>query len=174
MATMVMTVYGDDRAGLVDSIAEVVDLHGGSWEKSYMAELAGKFAGVVAITVPDSKVAGLLEGLEPLRAAGLDIDVHTVGSATLSPGARREVVLELTGHDHPGIVHDLSHALAERDISIAELATETTEAPMGGGTLFAARATLHVPERASMDDLEAMARHLADQLVVDIELTEVS
>src|SRR5690606_26345178 len=53
MSTLVLTVIGDDRAGLVNAVAEVVARHGGNWERSQMAELAGKFAGIVLVTVPD-------------------------------------------------------------------------------------------------------------------------
>lgn len=169
MANMVLTVYGDDRAGLVDSVAEVVDNNGGSWDKSYMAELAGKFAGVVAISVPDGRVAGLLEGFDSLRSEGLDIEVHVVDSVTPA-AAYRELTLQVSGQDHPGIIHDVSHALAERNISIAELATETSDAPMGGGTLFEAHLTLHARPETEIDELRAALAKVADQLVVDFEL----
>lgn len=171
MATMVLTVYGDDRAGLVDSLAEAIDDNGGSWDKSYMAELVGKFAGVVAVTVPDPKVAGLLAALEPLRAQGLDIAAHAV-EASAAPEAHREMTLVISGQDHPGIIHDVSHALAEREISIAELATETSDAPMSGGTLFEAHLTLHAAQTTSFAELHDAIAKVADELVVDFELRE--
>ena len=49
MATLVLTVIGDDRAGLVNALADVVTAHGGNWERSQLAELAGKFAGIVLV-----------------------------------------------------------------------------------------------------------------------------
>ena len=47
MSRLVLTVIGDDRAGLVNALADVVSDHGGNWEHSQMAQLAGKFAGIV-------------------------------------------------------------------------------------------------------------------------------
>ena len=47
MPRLVLTVIGDDRSGLVEALANVVTNHGGNWEHSQMAELAGKFAGIV-------------------------------------------------------------------------------------------------------------------------------
>lgn len=167
---MVLTVYGDDRAGLVDSVAEAVDDNGGSWDKSYMAELAGKFAGVVAITVPDTKVDALVAAFEALREEGLDIVAHAVDTVP-DTESHRELDLVVTGQDHPGIIHDVSHALALRGISIAELATETSDAPMGGGVLFEARMTLHAPQASSLAELHAAIAKVADELVVDFELT---
>lgn len=171
MANMVLRVYGDDRAGLVDSIAAAVDENGGSWDKSYLAELAGKFVGVVAVSVPDMKVAGLLSDLEALRSTGLDIDVNAVDAVKASSPSR-ELHLNISGQDHPGIVADISHALAEREISIAELTTETSDAPMGGGTLFEAQLTLHAPQSTSFGELNDALGKLADDLVVDFELSE--
>ena len=49
------------------------------------------------------------------------------------------------GEDRPGIVHDVSQALAARKVSIEELSTATREAPMTGGMLFEAAATLLAP-----------------------------
>lgn len=170
MATMVLTVYGDDRAGLVDSVAQAVDNSGGSWDKSYMAELAGKFAGVVAITVPDAKVAALLAAFEPLRTDGLDITVHAVDTVP-DADSHREMYLVINGQDHPGIIHDVSHALAARGISIAELATQTSDSPMGGGVLFEAQMTLHAPQETSLGELNTAIAKVADDLVVDFELS---
>ena len=56
MATLVLTVIGDDQSGLVDVLSGVVSDHAGNWEKSHMARLAGKFAGIVMVTVPDQNV----------------------------------------------------------------------------------------------------------------------
>ena len=54
MPRLVLTVIGDDRSGLVEALANVVTNHGGNWEHSQMAELAGKFAGIVVVAVqPD-------------------------------------------------------------------------------------------------------------------------
>jgi len=171
MATMVLRVYGDDRSGLVDSLAEAVDNNGGSWDKSYLAELAGKFVGVVAVSVPDIKVAGLMADLETLRSTGLDIDINAVDSAGGGEPSR-EMHLKVSGQDHPGIIHDISHALASRDISISALASETSDSPMGGGVLFAAHMTLHAPEATSFAELNDALARIADELVVDFELTE--
>lgn len=173
MATMVLTVYGNDRAGLVDSLSEVIAENGGNWDKSYLAELAGKFAGIVLVSIADSKVAALTAGLDPLRRDGLEITVHEVDD---EPDAvpHRELSLELVGPDHPGIVHDISHALAQNGVSIAELSTETHDSPMGGGLLFEARAILHAPQDLSDSDLLASLEPLANDLMVHIEISVIA
>ncbi len=66
MAHLVLTVVGDDRAGLVQSLADAVASHGGNWETSELAELAGAFAGIVLVSVPDDRVDELTRALEGL------------------------------------------------------------------------------------------------------------
>lgn len=171
MATLVLTVLGDDRSGLVDALAEIVKAEGGNWTKSHLAELGGKFAGIVMVTIPDARADSFEAALEPLSTRGLfDITVAATDteSANDSPGGS-EFELSLLGPDQPGIVHDLSAALADRKVSIAELRTELREAPMAGGILFEAHAVLEAPAGVSAAELQELIEALEAELMVDIE-----
>ena len=48
---LILTVIGDDRPGLVGELAAVISAHQGNWLESSMAQLAGKFAGIVEVGV---------------------------------------------------------------------------------------------------------------------------
>jgi len=172
METLVLTAIGDDHAGLVHALSGVIAAHGGNWENSRMAQLAGKFAGIVMVTVSDEDVDALVQDLEPLAARGL-LEVTAVRSTPSqpSPGSTR-LTLELVGLDQPGIVRDVSDALAARGVSIEELETETGNAPMEGGVLFRARATLVAPAGVTGDLLRVVLEEVAQQLMVDIEVRE--
>ena len=76
------------------------------------------------------------------------------------------------GADRPGIVAEISSALAGQRISIQELVTDVREAPMAGGTLFEAHAVLEAPPATSMDAVRSMLEAIADELVVEIDLSE--
>ena len=172
MAILVLTVIGDDRSGLVDALSGVITEHGGNWDKSHMARLAGKFAGIVMVTVPDGGTDALIEDLGPLEAQGLlDVTVESAereDAGDESPGYR----MEIFGVDHPGIVHEISHALARQNVSIDELRTETWSAPMDGGTVFEAEASLRIPAGLSLPQLRDGLTRLADELAIDIKVTE--
>jgi glycine cleavage system regulatory protein len=177
MATLVLTVIGDDRSGLVSALSGVIATHGGSWERSQMARLAGKFAGIVLVEVPDARAEALIADLGPLGADGL-LDVIVERSAGSSTGVSAEhrassirFGLDLVGADRPGIVHDLSQVLASRDVSIEELRTSTREAPMSGEMLFEATATLLAPATLPVDELRTVIEALANELMVDIDLS---
>lgn len=165
MASLVLTAIGDDRAGLVSALADVIADHGGNWERSQMAELAGKFAGIVLVTVPDANVDTLTAALGPL-AGVLDVQVHAGGTEVTAP---RRFVLHLLGNDRPGIVRELSGVLARHGISIDQLSTETREAPMAGGVLFEADAVLEAPAELDPSTLQSALEELARELMVDID-----
>jgi len=82
--------------------------------------------------------------------------------------------LELIGHDHPGIVRDISRALAGHNVNIEELETDVTSAPMSGDSLFRARLTLGVPAAVTVAQLRAVLEELAGELMVDLALNEDS
>jgi glycine cleavage system regulatory protein len=166
MASLVLTAIGDDRAGLVSALADVVAAHDGNWERSQMAELAGKFAGIVLVTVPDSRVDELTAALAPL-AGVLDVGVH-IGGGEITDA--QHFSLHLLGNDRPGIVRELSTVLANHGVNIDELSTETWEAPMAGGVLFEADAVLEAPADLEEGTLRAALEAVANELMVEIEL----
>lgn len=169
MTTFVLTAIGDDRAGLVNALADVVARHGGNWEQSEMAELAGKFAGIVMVTVPDARADELVAALGSLEGV-LDVHAHRGGSER--PPSQR-VALALMGTDRPGIVREVSAVLARHGVSIGQLATATREAPMAGGMLFEADAVLDVPAGVTATTLRAELEAVAGELMVDIDLEDL-
>jgi glycine cleavage system regulatory protein len=170
MARVVLTLIGDDQAGLVDSLSGVIADHGGNWERSHLAELAGKFAGIVQITVPDLRVTELVADLEPLRKRGL-LDITAERAFEEDPEAPAvRLALHLVGVDQPGIVHDVAHSLATLDVSIETLETTTSSAPMSGDTLFTADALLVVPAATDPSAVTEVLERLAHQLMVDIDV----
>lgn len=168
MASLLLTVIGDDRPGLVSAVSALVEARGGSWQRSQLTRLAGKFAGIALVEVPDAQRAGLEEALAALAAEGLAVRVEDAGTAgEVVPAASFR--LHLVGQDRPGIVAEISSALAVRGVGIEELLTDVVAAPMGGGTLFEARARLTMPSGADAG-VRADLERLADELMVDLEL----
>lgn len=173
MTTLVLTVVGDDRVGLVKALADVVSANGGNWERSHLAELAGTFAGVAVVTVPDRQADQLRAALEPLEGL-LEVSVRT--AATDSGPARppRQVRLDLLGNDQPGIVAALSGILARHGVGVADLQTATREAPMAGGLLFEASAVVTADSDATLDAVRADLEELATEILVDLTVAELA
>jgi len=170
MESLVITVIGKDRPGLVESVSAVVEDHGGSWVESRMSRLAGEFAGILRVSVPAAKADGLARGLEGLEASGLRVVVERGVEDDTEEG--HAIVLELIGSDRPGIVHKISEALAARGVNVDELNTECDGAPWSGGTLFKAMARLRAPKSLDLDRLRDSLEAIASDLMVDIRIGE--
>jgi glycine cleavage system regulatory protein len=170
MATFTLTCIGDDRPGLVSALSAPISTHGGSWERSQMARLGGKFAGLLLVEVPDDEADALVADLAALEGVGLQVTLERTDVHRTRPSLRLH--LDLLGADHPGIVAEISAALAGRGIGIDELTTDVREAPMAGGMLFEARAVLEAPPGTGMEALQSVLEALADELMVEIRLSD--
>jgi glycine cleavage system regulatory protein len=170
MTTLVLTIVGDDRAGLVSAVADIVQAHGGNWENSELAELAGAFAGIVEVSVAPDAAEALRAALEGL-AGTLAVTVHT-GAPEGTASAPHSVTLDVVGNDRPGIVHDVSSALTARGVSIERMSTQTTDAAMAGGRLFEASIAVVVGPDVAVDDLVADLERIAAEIQVDVMFTD--
>lgn len=168
MATLVLTVVGDDRAGLVSALAQQVAAHGGNWEQSELAELAGAFAGIVLVSVPDERVDELTAAVQSLDGL-LRVTAHTPSLAPADEDAY-SLTFTVLGNDRPGIVRDVTAAVAAHALSIDGFRSRTLDAPMAGGTLFEATVQVRVPSAADADAITSALERLAGEIQVDLSL----
>ncbi|HUE37039.1 MAG TPA: ACT domain-containing protein [Candidatus Acidoferrum sp.] len=167
---LVMTIIGPDRTGLVEAVARAVAGHGGNWLESRMCRLGGEFAGILRIELPEEKKTPLLDALK--KISGLNITVHS-GETKISTASARETKMEIIGQDRPGIVHEISAALARAGVNVEEFSSEVTSGAMSGETLFKASARLQVPERCDVAALKAEVEKIAADLLVDVSFETV-
>lgn len=170
--SLVMTVIGRDRPGLVESVARLVAQHGGNWLESRMSRLGGHFAGILRIELPQEKESPLVQALKGLEAQGLAIVVHADAPPALT-GQRALRALEVVGQDRPGIIQQISSALAARGVNVEELHTERQSAPMSGELLFKSQAIISLPESCDLAGLKKDLEKIASDLIVDLSLAEV-
>jgi len=170
MESLVVTVIGKDRPGLVESVSAAVEAHGGSWVESRMSHLAGQFAGILRASVPAANVDALTVALEALRFGGLRVVVER--GFEEPPEEGNVILLDLVGSDRPGIVHKISEALAARGVNVDELDTRCDGAPWSGDALFKAKARLRAPKSLDLDQLRESLEAIAGDLMVDITIGE--
>ncbi len=166
--SLVLTLVGADRSGLVEAVAEIVATHGGNWLESRMARLGGQFAGVVRVSAPAAREPELRTALAALEPKGLKVVVAPDPGAVPPAKVGTSVRLELVGQDRPGIVHQVTQVLAAHRVNVEELTTECVEAPMSGGVLFQAQAELLIPAGADMAALRRDLETIAADLMVDL------
>lgn len=169
LSTLVMTVIGADRPGLVQLVAACVADHGGNWLESRMCRLGGQFAGILSVEVPAERADELTGALAKLESQGLRVIIHAE-HAGIAAGKGTLAEIELVGHDRPGILRSVSSVLAKHGLNVEDLASERVSAPMGGGTLFQARATVLVPVDGNLAAVRADLEKIASDLMVDLKL----
>ena len=165
---LILTIIGEDKPGIVESLAEVIADHSGNWLESSMSQLAGKFAGILRVGVDEDKSEALINSLNSLSDE-LRIIIERVFYE--QNDAKHQIIeLSLLGNDRPGIIKEISKTVTELSVNFEQLNTECMPAPMAGDILFRASASLKVPDELSIDVLQEALENLADDLIVEIKL----
>ncbi len=165
---LVITLLGNDRPGLVNSLADTIARHGGNWLESRMARLAGQFAGIARIECPAGAVDALLHDLRSPGIPGLT--VQAVREDAADPLPRRTVVVDVVGNDRPGIVRELTAAIAHAGGNVEELTTGLESAPMSGHPMFRAHGIVSIAEDTETDTLITAIESLGGDLTVDLSI----
>lgn len=163
MASLILTVIGPDRPGLVRTLSETVAAHGGNWLESRMARLGGQFAGIVMVEAAET----LRDALRDLERHGLRIAVEAGGLAPM-PETEPMLVVEVVGNDRPGIVRDIAQIVAGCGVNIEELNTDVESGSFSGEALFRVTALVRAPDQAAVDAMRAGLEQLGNELMVDV------
>jgi len=166
--SLVLTAIGDDKPGLVEQLSTVISRHNGNWLESSMSHLAGKFAGIVCVSVDENDLDALQRDLAALP--GLRITAEVSGEPPAE--ARRRLTLVLVGHDRIGIVREVAQVLARHAVNVEELNTHTASAPMSAEILFHATAELTASPDLDSSALVRELEQISNDLIVDITLDE--
>lgn len=168
---IILTFVADDRPGVVGAVSAAVSEAGGNWLESRSVRMAEKFAGIMRVEMPDAARAEALQAaLSALEEKG--IRVLTADTATDAGLAGTPLLIDLVGPDHPGIVRDIARCLATHGASIETMDTFTSDAPMGGGSLFHAHIEVRSPEGLDEEALRGELEQLAAALMVDLDFHE--
>lgn len=170
---LVLTVISDDKPGVVEILAATIAEHEGNWLESRMSHLAGKFAGILQVSVNEQQQDNLTQALLSLSGRGLKIHVETAQVST-SETSERAFNFHLVGNDRAGIIREIAQAFSKRQINVDELNSDYSSMPWSGEPLFEADGIIHIPADTDINDLHDQLDTIADELGVDITLEEPS
>tara|TARA_B100001029_G_scaffold152884_1_gene136188 strand:+ start:388 stop:894 length:507 start_codon:yes stop_codon:yes gene_type:complete len=163
---LVLTVIGEDKPGIVESLARAISDHSGNWLESSMSQLAGKFAGILRVSVSEDESGSLISSLNSL-SDDLKLVIERVSYEDYDE-THQIIEVSLIGNDRPGIIREISRAVTDLAVNFEKLTSECMPAPMSGDVLFKASASLKVPQGLSVDLLQSTLENIADDLIVDI------
>ena len=164
---LIITILGPDQPGLVSSLSKIVEVHNANWSESRMAHLAGKFAGILQVSVADINKEALTTDLKKLQTEALKISIETSDSTSKSQ-TTKTLNVEILCQDRVGIINDVTEVLATLNVNIEELDSTVKEASMSGGMLFCAELKLGLPENVDADTVEDTLEEMSDQFMIDM------
>ncbi len=169
--SLVLTVTGSDKPGIVERVTDVVEEQGGNVEASRMARLGGEFVMLMLVSAPTHRADGLRESLWALRDDRFQVATRLTTRGNVQKyAAYVPYEIKIHGADHEGIVHSVTHYLASQGINIETLDAKVRKAPMTGAPLFEMEAVVLVPDGLSYHDLREALEDVGDQTGVYAEI----
>ena len=107
MKQLVLTLIGQDKAGLVEQLATLIAEYHGNWTASNLSHLAGYFAGILQVEVAEQHVAALTAALQQMK----DLDIRVQHGVDSRVNEQKLLKFVITGNDRPGIVRELSSVI---------------------------------------------------------------
>jgi len=168
-----LSAIGRDRPGIVAAVSATLLNHRLNIEDSRMTILGGHFAMMLIVSAPaGTDVSGLSAELE---AVGRRLELEAIALSPVeeleTPQPQASHVATVYGRDHPGIVHAVASALAQREIDITDLSTRMAgeeDPPLYG--LFM---ELAIPRPELVDELRAELERVAAEEGVRVSLREL-
>ena len=168
--SLVLSILSDDKPGVVEALAKTINDHQGNWLESQMSQLAGKFAGILHISIAEDQLPLLKQALEILQQQQ---EIQIISAEVDTDQASAEIMtmeFSLMGNDRPGIIREISQAFVSHHINFYDLHTQCSSMPMAGIPMFTAQGKLHVPGNLDLDNLTDQLEDIANELGIDFEL----
>jgi glycine cleavage system transcriptional repressor len=143
---VVITALGGDRVGFAGELTTEILSFSGNIEESKMAVLGGEFAMLILVSSDctdclDTIITALPEFGDK---HGISIQVKKT-SAPHNKEARIPYRIETVSLDTQGVINSVAKVLKDYNISIEDLETDISSAPMTGARMFHMRGVLTIP-----------------------------
>lgn len=170
----IMTAFGADRAGIVADVTRLLYDNNCNLEDTTMSMLADEFTLSLVFSSTRDDIEELLNRecrrLELDKAISAFIRPLSQRLATARKGYKT-CTLTVEGLDQSGIVYKTSQFLADRKLNIIQLESNASASPQSGATMYSMSIDVEVPESLPFDQLEDELSEVADELMVDVNLT---
>ena len=164
-----LSAIGRDRPGIVAALSRVLFEKGCNLEDSSMTRLKGDFAVLLLLSLPEGLTPdGLRAALDPaVRDWNLALTLRPLAPGEMEPSPTGDpYTLVVYGLDHPGIVHRVTRAAADRGLNITDLRTHVTEGT--GAPLYSLVVDLESPGKGAAEAFQADLEALKKELQVEV------
>jgi len=162
MSSVLLSISGHDRAGIVRDVAEALLHINANIEDSSMTALRGRFTMMLIVRIPEDRALSELKAAlaELEQRTRLTVQSQVISDEEASAAASEpDHVITVHGADKAGIVFAVTDALATLGVSVVDVSTQS-------------RASDQSPEHVYMMVLEVEAGDQGD--VMRLKLDEVA
>jgi len=173
--TVVLAGVGRDRVGIVAELAHVLFELGCNLLDSSMTLLRGEFALILMVELNEStSLSDLEQGLAKIEhQLGMKIHVRELDEEEAKHNSSEEepnhFIVSVYGADKPGIVAQVTRALADHRLNITDVQTKSTGL---ASKVFLMILELEGPTDVSAADVEKQLKSIGAQLNVDITVQQ--
>jgi glycine cleavage system regulatory protein len=170
--SLVFMVTGDDHPGVVESMAEVAVSYDANWLESEITRVAGKVAGIIQVEVPKQNADELISAMQGLSSQGLNVAVDQ-RTGEHPHHNERQIAIEVSGPDKPGIVLGISRILSKNRLNIDEFHHQRLEVTEGSRRTFRADIRVSIPMQLDSREVQRALNLMADSLHLDVSMHEL-
>ena len=168
----IVTALGKDRPGIVAGVTRILYQLGCNLEDSAMTRLEGEFAIMLIFSSPARATEERLrQAFGPLeRRLRLAVHLKPLTRSETGPPRKRgkPYLISVYGADRPGIVFQVSEALAQDGVNITDV--HTHRSARGGPSLYLLLLEVELPAARPVSLLEARLKRVAGRLGVEVSL----
>ncbi|MCW8854882.1 MAG: glycine cleavage system protein R [Gammaproteobacteria bacterium] len=168
---LVITAVGEDRPGIVDELSHILFDADLNIEDSRMSILGGEFAIILLVS---GKAEALAKIQNQENKLGNALRLKLLIKPTQAKQPHKDKIpysIKVVSMDHPGIVHHLARFMAQHQINIEDLETESYPAPHTGTPMFAVNMSVDIPGELSISKVRDEFIELCDEHNLDAQFS---
>jgi glycine cleavage system transcriptional repressor len=164
---LVITVLGKNTTRLVEQFTRAVKDCGCNISDCRMAALGEEFAMILMVSGTWDSIAKM-EDMLPRLEDRLNLSIRSARTQLQPPDRPlMPYAIDVVSYDHIGVVHDITKFIANNNISIQALYTNTYRAAHTGTPMFSLHMTVNIPTDVSIAALRGEFMDFCDQLNLD-------
>ncbi|MBL4775878.1 MAG: amino acid-binding protein [Mariprofundus sp.] len=169
MSSLLLSISGHDRPGIVCDVAEALLHLKANIEDSSMTALRGRFTMMLIVRLAEGESLGELKAAlaELEQRTGLSVRSQSISDDEANaPAVQPDHVITVHGADKAGIVYAVTRALNELAVSIVDVSTQTRVTDQGDVYLM----VLEVAAGEQSKAMQAALDGVANSIDVDVDL----